>query len=185
MRRILLSLLCVMLVGCSSTKDYRIPKAEFMYLMVYDYNNQGVAGVDVVVDGKNLGATDIYGRFNLSLKESKKYNLTLSKTGYEELSQDILYDPLMVGYFKVINANQLLQLAIEELEAQRYQDALNCVNRALDLEQTRADILYLKSIILYKTGDIAESKRILGLIERRPTNAVYIDELRRLNDESR
>lgn len=185
MNRISMFLLCIMLVSCSSTKDYRIQSKEFMYLMVYDYNNQGVASVDVIIDGKNLGSTDIYGRFNLSLEESKEYKLTLSKSGYEPLSQDIKYDTLMVGYFKIINANQLLQLTIDSLDDLKYQDSLTYINRALVLEPTRSDILYLKSIILYKIGEIEESKKNLELIEKRPSNAIYIDELWRLNDENK
>jgi hypothetical protein len=53
---------------------------------------------------------------------------------------------MKVLYFKMVNAAQLLSYAEEALDEQAYPEAESLPNRVLTLEQTRPDLLYLKSV---------------------------------------
>jgi tetratricopeptide (TPR) repeat protein len=176
-------LLC--LIGCKSTAIGKANRTD-MYVMVYDYENTGIQGVALYINGKKQGETDVRGRFLLDLKEKTPYTIKVVKNGYEEQEREFLYDPLYVLYFQIGNAPQFLQLAEDEVDKGFYENALGFLERSLSLEPARIDALYLKAIIYYKMGRTADAEAILSSLKSNMRNAEYINRLtEKLQTESK
>lgn len=162
---VLLALL--LLSSCQSNRAIkRLSKEGFMYAMIYDYENTPAPGVAVFLNGKKVADSDIHGRFVLENAKKGEYRITLSKKGYETLEESFSYDPMQVLYFKMINANQLLALAETALDSAEYAAAESFLNRALALEPSRPDMLFLKSIALYLQNRYAEARIVLEGLAR-------------------
>jgi tetratricopeptide (TPR) repeat protein len=72
-----------------------------------------------------------------------------------------------VLYIKIINASQLARLAEDALDRRDYAEAETLLERALKLEPSRPDLLYLRSVIFYLEHDLPRSKAVLeGLLAR-------------------
>jgi hypothetical protein len=168
--------LSFVLVGCKSNNLKAASKTE-MYVMVYDYDNTGIQGVSVSINGKKQGETDVRGRFLLVLKEKKTYTIKVEKNGYEERERDFSFDPLYVLYFQIGTAPQFLQLAEDNADKGFYENALGFIDRALALEPARIDALFLKAIIYYKTGRGRDAQTILSSLKPRMRNSEYVDRL--------
>jgi tetratricopeptide (TPR) repeat protein len=107
----------------------------------------------------------------------------LEKSGYELLEDTFTYDPMNVLYFKMVNASQLVSQAEEAMEQYAYKGAEELINRALNLEPNRPDILYFQSIVLYYQGRKAEARELLENLQNRGIDGDYIkDFLNKLSD---
>jgi tetratricopeptide (TPR) repeat protein len=149
-------------VSCQTGKPVkRLSDEGFMFAMIYDYENSPVPGVTVYLDGRKIVDSDIQGRFVLENMKKGQYAIKLTKRGYEMLEEVFQYEPLQVLYFKMINAQQLLVLAETEMDNAEFAKAENYLNRALQLEPNRPDILFLKSISYYLRARYAEAADIL------------------------
>jgi tetratricopeptide (TPR) repeat protein len=169
--------------GCAS--DTGIADNTGMYMMLYDYGNSAVQGAVLTVDGKKAGESDVEGHFMLLLPHKGRYELTVEKPGYELLHDTIWYDPARVLYLKLGNSGQFLDLAEQSLDTGSYDEALSYIGRSLALDPARQDALFLKSIILYKTGDYDQSEQILDTIKTYSENAEYIEGMRKKNAEKK
>jgi tetratricopeptide (TPR) repeat protein len=167
-------LLC--LDGCKSNPLLKANRTE-MYVMVYDYENTGLQGVSLYIDGKEQGSTDVRGRFLLDFKEKKSHVIRVVKNGYEEMEREFVYDPLYVLYFQMGNAPQYLQLAEDQVDKGFYENALDFLERSLSLEPARIDALYLKAIIYYKMGRTADAEAILSSLKSHVRDAEYVNRL--------
>ncbi|MDR1429430.1 MAG: tetratricopeptide repeat protein [Spirochaetaceae bacterium] len=172
-------LLFLMVSGCKSNPFYRAGR-DFMYVMVYDYENIGIQGVSVYIDHKLQGETDVQGRYLLDLKKKKEHTITLQKRGYEKAETAFIFDPFLVLYFKMGNAPQFLHLAEGELENASYDGALDWIRRSLDLEPGRAEALYLKAIVYYRMGKKREALDILDNLSAAVGDNEYVGLLREL-----
>ena len=151
-----------LLLSCQTGKPIkRLSNEGMMYAMIYDYENVPVSGVAVSINGKKIVDSDIQGRFILDTMKKGEYRVKLAKKGYETLEESFQYDPMQVLYFKVINAQQLIVLAETALDNAEYAVAENYLDRALLLEPSRPDILFLKSIACYFQNKNAEAAAIL------------------------
>jgi len=166
-RIIFILLASALLFSCQSAKAIkRASKDGLMYAMIYDYSNTPVTGVTVYLNKKKVAESDIQGRFVLDKTDKGEYTIRLVKKGYENLEEKFNFDPLQVLYFKMIDTSQLITLAENSLENMELTAAQNYIDRALVLESSRPDILYLKSIILYLQEKNEEAAKILeGLIK--------------------
>jgi hypothetical protein len=178
-RKTTLFCLAVVLIVCAcktSAPERAMNDSGMMYAMVYDWENIPVSGVSVYIDEKKQIETDIQGRFILEFKKGGEYRIRLIKNGYEQIEETFTYDPMKVLYFKMVNAVQLVSYAEEALDEQAYPEAEALLNRALTLEQTRPDFLYLKSVVLYYQGRNDEAKVILEFLQTRGIAGDHISE---------
>ena len=140
----------ILLISCQSGKPIKMLSDEgMMYAMIYDYDNMPVSGVAVFINGRKIVDSDIQGRFILTSMKKGEYSVRLTKRGYETLEENFQFDPLQVLYIKMINTAQLVDLAEIALDNADFATAEKYILRALLLEPTRPDILYLKSIVFY------------------------------------
>lgn len=149
----LIVILCAF-ISCSSVTSKPIhDKDGIMYGMIYDSDNIAVNGVQVYVDDKRIGESDIQGRFILSSAKGGEHRIALNKEGYEAILQSFNFDPMNVLYFKMINTPQLISLAESALDVSSYEVALSYLDRAVMLGNNRSDILFLQAIVFYHKGE--------------------------------
>lgn len=173
----------MLIFGLLSCATNRAGEDSAMYSMIYDYENNGVQGAGFYIDGKLLGESDVHGRFMIMLDEKKEYTTEIKKSGYKTETVAFYYDPSRVLYVKMGNARQFTALAEKSLDLRKYSEALIYVNYALELDSSKADSLYLKAIILNKTGRFGESSETLSKIKRRDSNKKYIEALEMKNNK--
>jgi hypothetical protein len=154
--------------ACKSAAPKRAFTGEtLLYGMVYDHEGSPVNGAEIFIDGKKISESDIQGRFVLELKKPGAYRAGIFKAGYEPLEQPLDHDPMDVLYIRIINASQLGRLAEDALDRRDYAGAETLLERALKLEPSRPDLLYLQSIVFYLAEDLPRSRAVLeGLIAR-------------------
>jgi len=180
MKKIIFMLsLAALLAGCRSisTPKRAIHDSGMMYAMIYDYENTPVYGATVFINKKKYTESDLLGRFVLEFRKGGKYTVRLEKTGYELIEDTFTYDPMNVLYFKMVNASQLVSQAEESLEQYAYIGAEELINRALNLEPNRPDILYFQSIVLYYQGRKTEARVILENLQSKGIDGEYIKAL--------
>ena len=165
---VFLLLAASLLFSCQSNKAIkRASKDGFMYAMIYDYDGTPVAGVAVHLNGRKTAESDVQGRFVLDRTNRGEYSVRLAKKGYETLEEKFHFDPTQVLYFKMIDAERLVNLAETALDGGDPSVAQDFLDRALALEPDRPDILYLKSITLHFQGKNDEAVKTLeGLLKR-------------------
>ncbi|MGI5056129.1 tetratricopeptide repeat protein [Treponema socranskii] len=181
MKRTVWSIVCVcvlvLLFSCKSTGIKGIDEDGVMHAMIYDYDNNGVRGVSVYIDGSYMGESDVRGRFMFKLHDAKEHELVLQKDGWERVSDTIVFDTMLVLYYKMGNAAQLINLAEDALDAGTMDEALMLLDRALGLGGGD-DARYLKSVVLFKAGKYDEALETLSQIEEKEETASYIQDFK-------
>lgn len=168
--------LCAALFCSCKTVDKarRFEKDVCMFVMIYNYANNGVNDVTLYKDGKAIGISDIRGRYIIDKDKKSDFRLRFEKQGYEDVSVDVHFDPFSVLYVKMGTAAQFLRLAEEHADSYMYESALDYVERALGIEHERNDILYLKAVILYKMQRLEEAQAILTALKQKNVDSEYI-----------
>jgi len=167
-----------LLISCKTgTPIKRLSGEGMMYAMIYDYENTPVSGVAIYINNRKIVDSDIQGRFILDKFKKGEYRIKLTKKGYETFEDQFQYDPLQVLYFKIINAQQLLVLAETALDNIEYTAAENYLDRALQLEPNRPDILYLKGVTCYLQGKNEEAAAILENMIKKGSNDAPVTQL--------
>ncbi len=183
MKKVFYILLIFCSLFCISCKTTTVKGVKYkdskplMYGMIYDFDNKPVEAASIYVDDKFIIKTDVQGRFilSLSIKNKKDESLIrIEKDGYETINGKFVYDPINVLYFRMINAQQLLTLSEEYVQNNELDEALIHLDRALKLSPLRSDILFLKSITLYKQKKIDECLLILENLKSENMNNIYI-----------
>lgn len=147
---IISTLLAILSISCSSTKQGMNEKA--MFLMIYDGSNTGVGNVRVYASKKAeekrtyLGSSDMRGHFFMVLDEGERYTLTLEKDGYESVSKDFEFKGMSGLHFRIFTVDDLLAQAEEAMDVHNYAKALSFCQRAVTLDKTRKDAAYLLKI---------------------------------------
>ena len=177
----MLVFLCLAFFSCNSTKIKNVEykdKSPSALGMVYDYSNQPLADAVVKVDGAVIARTDVQGRFIIDLGKIKKNSvmMTVSKDTFEEQSTEVLCDSMQIVYFRLPNAQHLLDLAESSLENHLLDESYDYVKRSLALSPERADILYFKAIVLSRQQQYAEAKEILRELNARMPNNKNIED---------
>lgn len=181
MKRMVCGVICVCAVvlffSCKSTGVKGNDADGVMHAMIYDYDNNGVRGVSVYIDGSYMGESDVRGRFMFKLHDAKEHELVLQKDGWERVSDTIVFDTMLVLYYKMGNAAQLINLAEDALDAGTMDEALMLLDRALGLGGGD-DARYLKSVVLFKAGKYDEALETLSQIEEKEETASYIQDFK-------
>jgi hypothetical protein len=137
-------------------------ESGIMYAMVYDYGNTPVSGAEVFIDGRRYTESDINGRFFLRINRPGKYAIRVEKAGYEEVNQEFTFDPMTVLYIRLINATQLLELAEGAIDQNNYAYADSLIGRALLIDGSRPDVLFLQSVNLFLWQKYKEARAVLN-----------------------
>lgn len=121
--------------------------SEGIYIMVYDYENNALKDVRIMLGDEELGRTDIYGRYILKNNDNETKTLIFTKQGYENIKVDINDQRNQVLYIKLGSGQYYAALSEQYLDEKKYDAAMNYINKALECE-TRSDYLYLKEVII-------------------------------------
>lgn len=147
MKRKIFILLCLsfLIVSCVSKPEYKV---DSVYIMVYGYDSSEIMGCSVFIDGRNVGKTDVYGRFVFPVKNRKKEisEIKVEKSGYETVSEKTIITPGQVLYFKVGTAEYYADSAEKLFDGGNKEEALKMINKAI-LIKDRKDFKYLKEVI--------------------------------------
>ena len=134
----------VCIFSCKTIPD---AQKDYMYVMVYDYHNNGVKNVSIFVDDKKIGSTDVYGRFSFPIADSdEEHKIILSKEKYETIEDAFFYVPNEVLYYKMGESFYYFENAELNFDSEKYDEALKNIEKALEIEN-RKDYEYLKSLI--------------------------------------
>ncbi|ULQ59037.1 tetratricopeptide repeat protein [Brucepastera parasyntrophica] len=179
MKRLCISILIILflLSGCVTKEIIDESNRTDMYVMVYDYENNGLQNVSVYIDDELIGKTDIHGRYLLALVRNQIYKIRLQKNEFEMVEKEFVYDPLFVLYFQIANSVQLLKLAENAMDEGGYEEAIGYLDRSIKLDPKRIDAFYLKAIALYKTGDSEGALEIIDTLASQVKNTEAIFDL--------
>ena len=188
MRKLFLLFCCCLLVPCfvsgqTSSSQQRFRKDDFMYVMVYDYENNGVRDVKVFVNGDYEGSTNLQGRFMLPYKRSYKsgFDISLKKDGYEEIIQSVYFDPVQALYFKIGNAEQYLAIGKSFIDNGDCASALEYLDRSLSLDPSWNDTMFLKAVALNRLHRYGEALGVLGGIPLNSVNRECVEDFMKEN----
>lgn len=135
------------LFSCVSTSEKKIDSA---YVMVYDYDNSEVMNAYVFIDGKEIGSTDIYGRFMFPCEKEKEVLISVKKERYETIETKTVIKAGMVIYFKIGSGSYYADRAEKFLDEDDIDNALVMINKAIEIDN-RKDWCYLQEIILMES----------------------------------
>ena len=165
-------------MSCTSVwnKKYK-DDAGVMYGMIYDEREEGVALVNVKVNGKLMAVSDGQGRFILQfyfadIKDKKEQLIELEKEGYEKFKQVFYYEPLSLLHLRLESGEYLLKEAEGVIERGDYEEAEGFLDRAFEIEESRDESLFLKAVIRYKEGKADEALAALESMSRKEEAAV-------------
>jgi hypothetical protein len=157
----------VIFISCKTVQVKETHDAGgLMYGMIYDHNNVTVKDVELCVNGKIVGSSDIQGRFVLKAKKAGLHDIELRKAGYETIQQSFRFDSMNVLYFRMINASQLIVLAEEALDAGSHDKARQYLARAIALDPLRPDALFLSAVVCHGMGDYSGASRSIRELRR-------------------
>lgn len=142
--KLLCASLCLFFFSCASSPEKKI---DSVYVMVYDYENSEVMGVSVLIDGKIVGNSDVYGRLLFSCDVEKEVFLVASKIGYETIKVKTAIKPGIVIYLKMGRGAYYAAEAEKFLDEHDFYNALKMIDKALEIEE-RKDWRYLQEIII-------------------------------------
>ena len=175
-------------MSCTSVwnKKYK-DDAGVMYGMIYDEKEEGVAAVNVMINGKLKAVSDGQGRFILQfyfadIKDKKEQRIELEKEGYEKFEQVFYYEPLSLLHLKLESGEGLLKEAEEAIDESEYGEAEKLLERAFSIEEKRDESLYMKAVIRYKEGKREEAREALERMSGKG-NAAVKALMRRLEEE--
>ncbi len=136
--------LILLLCSCTSAPDN---KMDSVFVMVYDYENNELMDVSILIDGKEAGRTDIYGRLLFPCDVEKETAVTAQKRGYETVEITTMVRAGTLLYFRMGSGNYYAELAEKLLDENELHDALKMIDKSLEIEE-RKDRRYLREVIL-------------------------------------
>lgn len=161
--------------GCSSVKGTKRKFGEMlMYGIVFNEENMPVTNAEVKVDGRTVMLTDIQGRFILASRQRKEFTLTVTKEGYEEVTDVFCFEPMNVIHLLMINADQLVNQAEFAMSDGRFKDVVTLCDRALALNPERYDASYLKALAFVRLREYEQAGTILEELQERIGEREYI-----------
>lgn len=154
----------IFFIALSSCQSGRMNGEDPLLVMVYDLENNTVKDVSVTVDGKELGRTDVYGRFVMTIPSrdtSVEHEVVVSKSGYSTATEKVTYSPSIVLYYKIGSCRQYMERAEKKMDKGELSGALKDVDIAVAIDP-KEDSLYLRAVILGMMGDSDGAEEILS-----------------------
>lgn len=171
-KSLLLTFASLLFISCASVKT---EKTAFNG-MIYDGNNEPVAGVQISIDDKQKTVSDMYGRFYIeNLSISNEYKLTASKKDYETITLSFEFQNITeVAYLTMYSATQLLDEAEKALQENNIENAQSFLTRAETCSGKTLSSQYFQAIIYYKKSNFSEAIKILNELTVYGDNNPYI-----------
>ena len=146
-------MLAVLFYSCKSIPN---PNQEYMYVMIYDYYNNGVKNVSIYLDDKIIGRTDVYGRFSFPIKnDNSKHTLSLQKDNYEKITDTIFYTRNEVLYYKMGESFFYFEEAEKQFDSKNYDYGI-CTDTT-DIDSLRDTGVTKATCIIVAISDIQDS----------------------------
>ena len=168
--------------SCSSvwSKKYK-DDAGVMYGMIYDGNEEGVSGVDVKVNGRLKAVSDGQGRFILKflyadIKDKKEQRIELEKEGYEKVEEVFYYEPMSLLHIRMESGEDIIKEAESLIDKKEYRKAEELLERVVNIEEYRDEVLYIKAVIKYKEGKKEEAEKLLDIMKLKDN--IYVKKLK-------
>lgn len=143
--KVIVFLILIFLTCFQSCKSTQNINENVIYIMVYDFESKEINGVEIFVDNKKVGETDIYGRFIIPVDE-KLNEIVFRKKNYEEIKVDINENREEFLYIKMGSSKYYAQMSEKYFDNKEYNEAKEYIKKALEIEE-RKDYLYLQSLI--------------------------------------
>lgn len=178
----LLIFICVF-ISCASGSVSREKPNSVMYGMIYDYENNPVKSVAITIDDEDRYESDVMGHFIINRYKPGEHAIRMEKYGYEPVEDVFEYDPMSILYYRMVTATQLVKEAEHAVDKYNYDKAIECLDRALALEQFRYDALYLKATVYLLTGDFPKARQAAMDLRQEGYTCPYIDELHKLIEQ--
>lgn len=137
--------------------------------MIYNNENEPVSDASIIINGKAITVSDIYGHFSIDkLRINQNYFLVAKKKGYEDSIIDFkLLNASQVIYLRMYSAGELLSAAEENIALKKYSEAEKYLIRAENTGASVLNIYYLRSIILFKEKNYEMAlKTALDILEK-------------------
>lgn len=144
---LIICIVCVFFGIFLSCTTSPVREKNTLFIMVYDYESNEVNGVEIYLNGKKCGQTDIYGRFILPISKNTSGDLVFKKDRYEIIKVILEDSTREFLYIKMGSAYYYAQMSEKLLDQKKYDEALKNIEKALIIE-ARKDYEYLKSVIV-------------------------------------
>ncbi|HUX51220.1 MAG TPA: carboxypeptidase-like regulatory domain-containing protein [Spirochaetia bacterium] len=133
-----------------------------LFGMVYDQENQPVAGVNFSIDGREGLLSDITGRFVIPDLSRGEHTLVARKVDYELLMTVIQFsNQTQVVYIRMISRTELVQAAEDEVAARRFADAQSLIDRILTISPDDPEGSFLQAVLFHRSRRSLEAAAIL------------------------
>lgn len=160
--RIIVLLLSLLVLSCTSTPVVEEKNIIATYCMVYDYDNRPVPGVEILIDGVARAKTDINGRCMIADLDPGTYEVCCTKLEYETVKKEFsLGDMGQVLYVKMYSSAQLLKEAEKELDQRHWQEARAWIDRVLAMHPHDPAACYLDAVLHFRMNDLTGAEDIL------------------------
>lgn len=168
-----LSVVLLLLQGCNSLKNAEIRNINGM---IYNYENEPVSGAYVYLDDKQVGSSDMYGRFYIdNFIPNNNINIKISKSGYETSTINVsLQNSTQLIYVKIYSNNELLNEAEDLIKNQNYEHSLGFISRYEISNGASISSEYLKAIVNYKKKNFEGAYNILENLLAKGSEDPYI-----------
>lgn len=170
MRKINVTIRCFFLLLCSVSVLFSCASRKGiigfsnapLFGMVYDYENQPCPEAQISIDGMRRAATDINGRFVIQRLSRGKHRVSVAKEGYESLS--FVFEFLnrsQVLYMKMFSFDQLIKMAEEALEKEKWGQGETFIERAESIDKNDPVLRYLKAVVIKQKGEPEKAVSVL------------------------
>ncbi|HUX13664.1 MAG TPA: hypothetical protein VMW87_11595 [Spirochaetia bacterium] len=169
----------VLLVSCVSARasdPHGFDRAP-LFGMIYDIDNQPVAGVALQLDAKRGPESDLMGRFVLPALAAGEHKVIASKPGYETLSVDVHFTiQTQVLYLQLCSQAQLVQKAEESIAEREWGKAGELLDRAGRVDPANTLYRYTRAVLDFRRGRTEDAASVLrALLDAGVTEpAVYL-----------
>lgn len=159
-----------LLVACASTAAGGCLTAsdpiDFGYAplfgMIYDADNEPVAGARVTVNGERAFTSGVMGRVVIPELPRGIHSISVSKPGFETVETEVEFlTRTHVLYVRMVSFDHLLAQAEGDLAGGRFDLVEAHLSRATRLDRSDPRGRYLRALIAYRRGRGRESVEIL------------------------
>lgn len=153
----------ILMASCSTSDIERCVVSG----MIYDNNNEGISGVQVCIDGKNIAETDVYGHFILDGSMiDNEITLVFHKKGYEEKSVAVSsISPSSLIYVKLRSYEEIMNSILCLLESDEFLKSQEVISDLMNTDYDHNYLHYLQALLFYKMNDIDHCLSELEKIE--------------------
>ena len=175
MKKIMLILLALLSVSCSTTKGFK-GKADFCGIIT-DSENRGVSGYTVCIGGNRKSITNDSGIFVFPDVSSSDIHVTGSKCGYEKIDcETFFFDENNFFCMSVSTRNEVLSETEKCIEEKEFDKAVSLLE-SIDYEDGDERIFLLRSICAFLKGDKRGARRFASKIKQEDVNVDLYEKL--------